>query len=204
MKEIILYDSDQACTKGKATFEDGTEVTMFKAVQGNQAIYTPDEHVARWHGCTHKVCPETGEVFEKGWVYGPTVRARRELERYQNATQADRGFPIFVGHTLFMDVDEMLEHFCDQEEFDGLSDVWFAGKVPLSTVDIEDIMSEVDTEYYDPSPRLLEAIASLNNIIEAEDTCYYTATNERPTDEQLAEWTEFILEERAKSREGTI
>jgi len=85
MKEekIILYDSPEAARL--LTPEDliKTPVWVSRPGNGNQVI-TTDEHIARYAGCTHQTCTETGEVFPKSYGHGPTVRARRERERYKD------------------------------------------------------------------------------------------------------------------------
>lgn len=200
--EIILYDSPEACTQGVAKFDDGTELVVYKAVRGIYKYIGADENAARFTGCTHKTCPETGEVFEKSWIDGPTVRNRKRREAYLACKQEARGFPIFVEDEFFGDLDELVEYYCDLEDFSEIGgEIFFAGKGALREIDADDIYGNVPTEVdIDPSPGLIEALNALNALIRVEDPGWYEASKVRPTDEQVAEWNAAICEARKQTQ----
>lgn len=200
-KDIILYESPEACTKGIAKFEDGTEFTVFHSKRGIYEYIGRSEHTARYNGSTHKTCPETGEVFGKTWVDGPAVRARKRREEYLSYKQEARDFPIFIGEDFYFDFEELIDCHCDQEEFDGLhGEILFANKGTLREVDLEDIYGDMPSECDgpDPSQELKDALEKLNEIIRKEESGWYNAITIRPTDEQLSEWEDAIRRAREK------
>ncbi len=195
-KQVILYDSDEACVKGIARFEDGSEIPIFKAGKF-PVIYTEDEHLARYHGSTHRRCPETGEIFEKSWTHGPTVRARRQRERYFALKQVEGDFPIFWGEEWIYDLDELLEYAVNNPEVE-LDDVRFARPCNFRTVDQEDITGEAPEECDRLDDVVAAKLKELNEAIEEAGTQYWEASNTRPTDKQMAEWKAMIDDARQK------
>lgn len=194
MSKIIRYDSPEACSKGIAKFEDGTEIVIYKARRGREAYIGEDEHLARYVGSTHKVCPETGEVFEKTWIDGPTVRARKARARYLSCKQAHGEFPVFVDDNFFADLDDLIEYYFDQDEYDGIhGEVLFGEALKLNPIELSYIYSDAPLDCdIDPSTELQHALNHLNETILAEDTGFYVASSVRPTDEQLSEWDSLI------------
>jgi hypothetical protein len=134
MKEekIILYDSPEAARL--LTPEDliKTPVWFSRRVNGHQII-TTDEHIAIYAGCTHITCTETGEVFEKCYSHGPTVRARREHERYEALRQVEvtdktKFGILYDGSNVYEDEWELFDDLIQKEADDiGMVTVCNAG-----------------------------------------------------------------------------
>lgn len=61
---IILYDSPEAARL--LTPEDLVKTPVWVSRPGNgKQVITTDEHIARYAGCAHQTCTETGEIFPK-------------------------------------------------------------------------------------------------------------------------------------------
>lgn len=71
-EKIIKYESEEA-----ATYKTGLEGW----VSGGR-FFGKDEHMARWHGCTHLKC-SCGNYVKKGWTKCLSCRHKGEVERYQ-------------------------------------------------------------------------------------------------------------------------
>jgi len=186
-EKIILYDSPEAARL--LTPEDLIETPLWIGGRGIHAIITPNESTARYAGCTHKTCPETGEVFEKGYSHGPTVRARREWERYNNLRQVevteDTVFSFYDGGEVYDGEDELFEALVYRE----------AESIGMVTVGVPIDFRELDEDYweddlpedYEFSPKVYDLIRQLNAAIAEEGTAYYRLDKARPTDEFLEE-----------------
>ena len=183
-EKIILYDSPEAARL--LTPEDLIETPLWIGGRGIHAIITPNESTARYAGCTHKTCPETGEVFEKGYSHGPTVRARREWERYNNLRQVevtgDTVFSFYDGEEVYDGEDELFEALVEQDA-DGIG---------MVTVGVPVKFRVLTTEYWaddlpdgdDIDGQALDLIHQLNTEL-GKRIAYYALGKARPTDEFL-------------------
>lgn len=185
-KKIILYDSPEAARL--LTPEDlmKTPVWVSNPAFWPQVI-TTNEHDARRAGCTHKTCPETGEVYKIGYSHGPTVRARRERERYEALRQVE------------VTGDTMLSFFDGEEVYDGEDELFEAliyheaESIGMVTVGVPVDFRELDEDYwqddlpedYEFSPTVDSLIRQLNSAIAEENPAYYALDKARPTDEFL-------------------
>jgi len=184
-EKIILYDSPEAARL--LTPEDliKTPVWVSNPAFWPQVI-TPNESTARRAGCTHKICPETGEVFVKGYSHGPTVRARRERERYNNLRQVevtgDTVLSFFDGEEVYDGEDELFEALVEQD----------ADCIGMVTVGVPVKFRALTTEYWaddlpdgdDIDGQALDLIHQLNAELGKRIACY-ALDKARPTDEFL-------------------
>lgn len=186
---VILYTSSEACTPGIAKFEDGSEVKVFKSRSGR--LHT-DEHFARYDGCTHITCPETGEVFEKTRTFGPTVTQRKLRERYLAQPQQELEFPIFADYDFVSDLDDLID-YCILHDLRELPELSIALPCGYRELDpsyfTEDCPEGVDLHLGD---EIEDAISDLNTMIKEEGIQYYEGGRGRPTDKQLDEWQEAL------------
>lgn len=191
MKEekIILYDSPEAARL--LTPEDLVKTPVWVArdpYNFRDDIYTTNEHRARYAGCTHRTCPETGEIFEKGYSNGPTVRARRERERYEALRQVevtpDTMFSFYDGEKIYDDEDELFEALVNRES-EGIGMVTVAMPVEFRELTTEYWDDEIPEDCYLDSPKIDNLIRQLNLAIAAENPAYYALCEARPTDEFL-------------------
>ena len=74
-KKKIMFDSPQAAK----------QMTVTGWVSSNGRFYGKDERMARWDGCTHKIC-ECGNTMEKGYSICPVCILNKRNETFQNYT----------------------------------------------------------------------------------------------------------------------
>lgn len=197
-EKIILYDSPKAARL--LTPEDliKTPVWVSNPAFWPQVI-TTNEHDARRAGCTHNTCPETGEIYPINWVHGPTVRARRERERYQQLPQvevtSDTKFGFYDGEKVYDDECELFDDLIEAE----------ADDIGMVTVGVPVVFRKLTTEYWaddllegeDIDDRqVLDLIHQLNTEL-GKRIAYYALGKARPTDEFL-EWMKARFQEYRK------
>jgi hypothetical protein len=194
MKEekIILYDSPEAARL--LTPEDLIKAPVWVArdpYNFNGYIYTTDEHLARNRGCTHKTCTLTGEVFPRSYSHGPTVRARREEERYQNLPQVEVGpdtkFSFMDDDKIYADTGELLDAM-DAHDLEDIGYVTIAEPVNYRPMDVLDYWGDdmYEGEGLD-SPQIIGLVKQLNEEVAKENPAYYLTSTRRPTDACLEE-----------------
>ena len=194
-EKIILYDSPEACVSGTITWADGTTTQIWRSSKGNRQFIHTDERTARWSGCTHKRCPITGEIFEKSRSHGPTEWARISRERYQNMAQRGIGCELFWGDKFYSDPGELIDDISENhgDEFTMLTDVVWAEARTLNHIDESDLTNDTHPDVTDVSDTVLAALKALNDAIEDDGPQWYEASQARPTDQQLSEWTAEIV-----------
>jgi len=106
---MVLYDSPEA-----ATFKTGIEGWVSR----DGYFYGKDENLARYGGCTHKVCPECGTVYEKSSYCRPCHTKKRAetvaafpVERWNGETP----LCLFDSETFFFG-DDVLDWLADHPE----------------------------------------------------------------------------------------
>lgn len=72
MNKQIMYESDES-----AKFVTG----ISGWVDRNGHFWGDNEHLARWSGCTHKVC-ECGEIITKHYTCCNTCQDKKRIERF--------------------------------------------------------------------------------------------------------------------------
>ena len=203
-QKIILFDSPEAVESAVVNWPDGTTTTIYKYMLGTQVNYTPDEALARWAGCTHRQCPETGEVFEKNHSHGPTVRERIRAERYASLTQSetapDGSTRLFYERELFYDdVQELLNAFGGPGP---IGEILWAESVYAEDFDVYEHYGDISfgiDHTVEPSVEVVACANKLNRLMQADGPICYTESNTRPTDAQLAEWNQLIAERYGKA-----
>jgi hypothetical protein len=166
--EIILYDSDQSAVYEERKVKGWWSVKS-QTHHGVSVFWKDDEHMARWDGCTHKMCDECGKnIHEKHYTCCHKCRDRHEKERYEKLPIAewDEKTPVctFDGDQYFFSPDQILDHLC---EYDCQSE-------SLMLVICEPIYpSQISTDYWcdelhddgELPGDILDALDALNNVI---------------------------------------
>lgn len=99
--------------------EDAAELkTVTGWVTADGRFFGKEERLARYHGCTHKVC-ECGKLMEKAWTLCESCRARKSRERYNAMPfkEWDGETPVVISgddHYFFNEDD--IEEYCDDQE----------------------------------------------------------------------------------------
>ena len=188
MKEekIILYDSPEAARL--LTPEDLVKTPVWVFSHGNEQVITTKEHIARYAGCTHKTCRETGEIFPKEWVHSRTVRIKLWRERYNQLPQLEVNentmFAFYDGEDVYDDEDELFA-FRLSEELDDLGLVTIATPVNFRELTTEYWYDDAAQDCYLESPEIDDLILQLNRAVAAMNPAYYAISKARPTDEFL-------------------
>jgi hypothetical protein len=139
-------------------------------VSSNGHFWGNDEQMARYDGCTHKVC-ECGKIMEKYWTKCADCRKKADDERFNSFPKQewDEETPItlFDGGEYFFDR-EQLEEWCDEHDTKP-SELQLVICKPNIAEEIEDDfycddLSE-DQSLEDAAPELAEKIEELNKYI---------------------------------------
>ncbi len=109
--KTIILDTDEAAASQK---------TVTGWVSRNGRFYGKDEQLARWDGCTHKVCEKCGNQHEKTWTCCENCRRKNALERYQKYPfkEWDGKEPVcmFDGDKYFFSEEDIEMYLEDNEE----------------------------------------------------------------------------------------
>ena len=214
-EKIILYDSDEACQSANIVLRDGRSIPVWVVTTNHGAQVYMDERLARYAGCTHQVCPETGEVFKKHYINGPTVRARLHHERWLALPETESGpdgcTKMFWGCQFVDDVDELvkrvIESLVSPEDFFALTDLNWAEPKTYPLIDESVLTDDVPEDCGQCIPdAILEKLKALNKAIEDNGTEWYESHHSRPTDAQLAAFEQAIAKAIAewKSESGRV
>lgn len=162
--EKILYDDKAAQIK-----------TVTGWVSSHNRFYGDDEDLARWDGCTHKIC-NCGNEFEKRSTMCGDCWSKKSKERYDKKPfkKWDGVEPLTIqGQEIwFFHKHELLDYICDEgidpkdlmlvicepNYASELSDEIYCDELPEDTY-IDDVF-----------PELAEAIENVNKIIRENKT----------------------------------
>lgn len=159
---IVLYNSDEAARK--------VTVTGWASKDGR--FWGNDEHMARWDGCTHKLC-ECGEICDKSYTKCDKCIAKQRHEIFLKTPfkEWDGKTPVvlFDNDTYFFSEDD-IEYYCDDNELKP-EDLRLLICEPLC-------LSQIDYDYWNDDlpedgelpPKVEEALKALNKAIEEEGT----------------------------------
>lgn len=174
MKEqkIIMYASDQAATY---------KTNLSGWVTGDGFYYGKDENIARYAGCTHKIC-ECGEIVSKSYVRCEKCRHKQSRERYLKLPfkEWDGKEPVCDrdGDTYFFDIDTLNDYMYEHEL--EVIDLLFCGEIGYREIRIDDIADDVH-EDWEPSEELCEKVEALNKYLRSLPCHSYTPGKIRTT-----------------------
>jgi hypothetical protein len=165
-KEIIYYNSAKAAQPAKLILADGTEKALW--VASNGAVF-PDEHTARYTGCTHSQC-DCGS-----WKQKHRTKCEKCIEKNRQQTfHSKSAFPykgepvcLYLSDTYFWSMDD-IQDYCHEH---GVK------KEDLQLIHCEPIKpNELDWDYFSDaipdegdedvfSKEMIEAVEKLNEVI---------------------------------------
>lgn len=104
-KEQVLYTSGDVAT----------HVTNIEGwVDRHGRFWGKDEHMARWSGCTHIICPNCGNSTSKHYTICSNCRNKKAIERYnkKNRIKWDGKTPLYseAADEYFFDSDELYDY----------------------------------------------------------------------------------------------
>lgn len=156
----VLYDSEDAAQK--------VTITGWKSRRG--IFYGEDEHLARFDGCTHRICA-CGNEMERSYTSCEDCRAKNSKERYLAMPFKEwDGSTMLVTYdndTYFSDENDVL-NFCEDKEIEP-QDLQLVICEPQYAWEISDdyfcdILPE-DMTLDDCYSELAEAIGRVNELI---------------------------------------
>ena len=157
-EKIIMYDSNEAAK---------VETGISGWVDSHGRFFGSDEHLARWSGCTHKLC-ECGELVKKDHIRCDLCREQADIDRYEAAEREewDEQSPLYSqAHDRFFD------------SMDEIYDTWEESKLCLPALRLyicdaqymhpgeADHWADVMPEEGDLPEEILKAIDDLNMAI---------------------------------------
>lgn len=164
--EIIYYNSERAAQPAKLILADGTEKDLWIASSG---AGFPDEHTARWSGCTHVQCG-CGQWHKKSWTLCDSCRAKKARERYLAlpAKEYDGSYvALYDDDTYFWNEEEILD-YCEENEVKKEDlELVFCEPNKLQEIDYDqwnDILP-YDSDGGEFSQELHDAVKKLNEVI---------------------------------------
>jgi len=87
-------------------------------VDSNHRFWGKDEHMARWSGCTHIICPGCGKPTQKNYTICSDCREKKAIERYEakDRLKWDRQTPLYseAADEYFFDEDQLMDYLADQ------------------------------------------------------------------------------------------
>lgn len=168
----ILYDSQEA-----AQFKNN----ISGWISSDGRFFGKDEHLARWNGCTHKIC-ECGNEMNKNYTKCDSCRAKSATEKYflLPIVEWDYVTPlcIYDDDMYFFSEDDLLE-YCDDNELNP-EDL-------MLVICKENRYLGLDSEYWDDilpedgevDERLSKKIDELNALIAMLPPASYSGDNKR-------------------------
>ena len=101
----ILYTSNEAA-KHVTNIEGWVDI--------NGRFCGKDEHMARWSGCTHIICPSCGKATPKNYTICSDCRNKKAIERYnkKGRVEWDNKTPLYseAAGEFFFDSDEIYDY----------------------------------------------------------------------------------------------
>lgn len=157
-EKIVMYESDAA-----ATFKEG----LSGWVSNDGRFWGKDEHIARYAGCTHKLC-ECGNVMTKHYTKCEVCRSRLADERYNALEHKDwSGEPLvlYQTDTYFFDEGEVYDYLTDNPD----TEAQFMICDPIIAPYIEEYGIDQlpdDMTIDDVDPKLAAMIAEINKYVQ--------------------------------------
>jgi hypothetical protein len=158
MDKTILYDSEEA-----AQFKTG----LSGWVDSKGTFWGKHEDMARYSGCTHKIC-ECGNPMQKHWLRCEECREKRDIEKYDSMERKewDGETPLYShsADRYFFDADELLDYM---EEYE-------CTEKDLRLIICKPVfLRQLDDDYFSPeegelSIAVQNAIDELNEVIREE------------------------------------
>jgi hypothetical protein len=177
-KKKIMYESNQAA-------EYRTNIQGWVSSEGR--FFGSDEHMARWHGSTHKIC-ECGNEMSKGWTICESCRTKKADEEFNLLEEVEWDgvsmISIYHDDRFFSDIGDVYE-YCEEEEIDikDLKLVICKKSVNISEVNIDELNEEYTTEdgrgVSDFHPEIADKVSELNELIRNAKPTIWFATNKR-------------------------
>jgi len=157
-EKMVLYTSDQS-----ATYRTGLEGWVSR--HGN--FFGKDEHLARYHGSTHKNCDECGELIDKMGYCSP-CRDKRLDQRYleMECRQWDGNAALYsdTNDKYFFDIESVHDYV---EEIEGSMEglhLIICDPISLSTI-TSDVWCDELPQDGDLPHEVCVAIDKLNAVI---------------------------------------
>ncbi len=103
-----------------SSFEAARYATNIEGwIDQHDRFWGKEEHMARWSGCTHILCPECGKPTPKNYTKCDECREKKAVERYKNKerVQWDRQTPLYseAADEYFFDEDSLNDYLEDHE-----------------------------------------------------------------------------------------
>lgn len=156
-EKIIMYDSPEAAER--------VTITGWKSKGDDNSFWGDDEHMARWCGCTHKVC-ECGNIMSKSYTKCETCIAKIDREVYNKLPfkEWDKKEVVCIndGDKYFFDIDELRDymHFNNLTEIDLL----ICDPIHYNELEADDYCQDAH-EDWEPEKELEDAVKAFNEVI---------------------------------------
>ena len=163
MEDIQILDTSNEA----AEFRTGIEGW----VDRHGRFWGKDEHMARWSGCTHIMCPDCNRVMTKNYTLCSKSHEEKAVERYKTRETKpwDGTTPLYseAYNRYFFDRDEVLEYLdeIDQKaESFGVLRLLKCTPIGLRQIDDDYFCDDLPEEGELPSD-VADALAALNDVI---------------------------------------
>ena len=156
----IMYSSDEAA---KYT------TNLSGWVDRNGFFFGEDEHIARYSGCTHRVCEECEEVeVIKGYIKCPSCIEKGKIERYgKKITKEWDGLtPVYsdAADLFFFEEEDLINHLEDTGDSPDSLRLVLCTPVKFQEFD-EDVFCDELAEDQELPEKLTAALDVLNKVI---------------------------------------
>lgn len=187
---IIMYDDPKCCTTGTFSYEIGGEPRTKEFFISIDGRLFEDEHLCRWHSCTHKV-DELGDIHIKHYTCGERLRARksRELWEKQQQVEIDSDTPLFYSDEFFRDEDDLLEYCAEHDCLPSAMELEVGEPCELSELCSSYWQDQLPEDAELPS-EVEEAVKALNLVIATHNSSgnphAWEGLGKRPSDACIA------------------
>jgi hypothetical protein len=157
-EKIIMYDSPEAAKL--------VTVSVYEVYRPNGVIYVSDEKTARYNNCTHKIC-QCGKIMPKYNLKCANCSHTYKEERYKSLKfkEWDLKEPVVTwdGDDYFFSEENLIDYM-DENNMDEI-DLLICEPIYYKQIDTEHVCDDAH-EDWQPEKELLQAIESLNQVIE--------------------------------------
>ena len=155
----ILNTSDRAA-------EFRTDISGW--VDRHGRFWGRDEHMARWSGCTHLICPECGKVMSKNYTLCRECREKKSVERYKarESKPWDGVTPLYseTADEYFFSQDNLIDYLHDHNCTIQSLRLLICSPIRLREVDDDYFCDDLPEDGELPSD-VADALEDLNSII---------------------------------------
>jgi hypothetical protein len=131
-----------------------------------------DEHMARWSGCTHIICPKCGKPTPKSYTICEDCREEKAIERYKarERREWDGKTPLYseAVDEYFFDEDSLRDHLETHEVLEQVLRLVICEPNRLRQVE-EDYFLDDLPEDGDIPDEVANALEDLNRVIRDQD-----------------------------------